>query len=146
MLNPRNLLMAAILVPLLYSAGGFTSANARERGYEWHQGRWVHDRHEGRLGWWWVVGPNWAYYQRPYFQQPQTVIVQSAPPPQVIMVQPQQQQAPVMMAPPQQPVMMQAPPQTPVLYYCKATGTHYPETMSCPGGWTTMTATTPPEP
>jgi hypothetical protein len=45
-------------------------------------------------------------------------------------------------------VIQQAPPiaVSPVLYYCKATGTHYPETMSCPGGWSTMTAETPPQP
>src|SRR5690242_5334364 len=24
----------------------------------WHGGHWFHGRHGGRLGWWWLVGPN----------------------------------------------------------------------------------------
>ena len=140
MLASRSPLIAAILVPLLFIAGGSHSANARDdRRIEWRTGHWIHDRHGGRLGWWWVVGPSWHFYERPYIPS-QTVVVES--PPQVVMVQPQPAPPPpVMVVQPQQ----SAPVQSPVLYYCKATGTHYPETMSCPGGWMTMTASTPPE-
>jgi hypothetical protein len=133
--------------------GAFASSPAqareRERGHivvrdvrqDWHGGRWVHDRHNGRLGWWWVVGASWYFYTQPHsftVIQPvaQPVVVQQAPPVVV-------QQAPpvvVEQAPPA------APPVTPVIYYCRATGTNYPETMSCPGGWQTMTAQTPPLP
>lgn len=28
----------------------------------WHAGHWWHGRYEGRLGWWWVVGPDWYWY------------------------------------------------------------------------------------
>lgn len=138
-------------------------AQAREiRRYpdvEWNRGHWVHDRHGGRLGWWWVVGSSWAYYERPHSfvvqAVPQTVVIQSAPvapqvivqapppapvQPQMVAVQPQAMPPAMPPAPPAAPVAM-----TPVLYYCKATGTHYPETMSCPGGWSTMTAETPPQ-
>ena len=31
----------------------------------WRQGRWLHTRHEGRKGWWWVVGANWYFYPNP---------------------------------------------------------------------------------
>ena len=63
------------------------------------------------------------YASRPtYIAVPQTVIVQQ---PQYI----------------QQPQVIQ--PQ--VGYYCKATGTNYPDTMSCPGGWSFVTPGVPPQ-
>ncbi len=135
---------------LIASLAGATSALAYEGRHrhgdgDWGRGHWVHDRHDGRLGWYWVVGPSWYYYERPHSfivqpAPPQTVYVQPAPPQTVVV-----QQAPpaAVQAPP--PVIAPPPP-SPVLYYCKATGTHYPETMSCPGGWSTMTAETPPQP
>lgn len=116
------------------------AAGHRFRENEWRGGRWVHDRHSGRLGWWWVVGPSWYFYDRPYIHThaPRTVIIEQAPPVTVVQAAPPAAEAPVTIA--------QAAPQTPVIYYCKATGTNYPETMTCPGGWSTMTATTPPQP
>ena len=125
----------SVITPATAHAEGFERRRARPE--EWNRGRWVHDRHSGRLGWWWVVGPTWNYYERPHsFAQPQTIIVQQAPviPPPVIVPPP-----PAVLA----PAALSA---SPVLYYCRATGTHYPETLTCPGGWTTMTATTPPQP
>ena len=118
---------SAVVLALTYSFVLPVPAQAerrRVRVEEWNHGRWVHDRHGGRLGWWWVAGPTWVYYDRPhsFAQPPQTIIIQQAP-----------------VAPP-------APVVSPVMYYCKATGTHYPETVTCPGGWTTMTAETPPQP
>ncbi len=29
---------------------------------DWHGGRWHHERHDGRMGWWWDVGGVWYYY------------------------------------------------------------------------------------
>ena len=107
----------------------------------WHGGRWAHGYHGGHLGWWWVVGPSWYYYPRPYVVAgpPPTVIVQQpAPPPVTVIEQP----APPV-APP--PLVAQAP-ATPTLYWCKATGTYYPETMTCPGGWMTQVGGAPPTP
>jgi hypothetical protein len=98
------------------------------RGHEerWRAGHWIHDRHEGRLGWWWVAGPAWYFYARPYAERPpQTIIIQQQPP-----------------AAPQPPVVAQAP----TMYYCKATGTYYPDTMTCPGGWSPVVAGAPPAP
>jgi hypothetical protein len=119
---------------------GYTFARARMPVQEWNRGHWVHDRHGGRLGWWWVVGAGWYFYERPH----STVIVQQAPP-VVVQQVPAPAQTVVVQAPPEQPQVAQAPSQ-PVIYYCKATGTNYPETMSCPGGWQIMTAMTPPQP
>lgn len=33
----------------------------------WRGGHWARTRHDGRLGWWWVVGTNWyfTFIQRP---------------------------------------------------------------------------------
>ncbi len=31
----------------------------------WRGGHWDHDRHDGRLGWWWIVDGDWYYYQAP---------------------------------------------------------------------------------
>lgn len=120
------------LTPHSASAGFY-----RSPVHGWRGGHWVHDRHGGRLGWWWVVGPSWHFFARPYpSTPPQTVIIQqvpATPPPQVTVVQPS-------------PPAATPAPQTPVLYYCKAKGTFYPDTMTCPGGWSISTAGAPPAP
>jgi len=36
----------------------------------WQGGHWVHDRHAGRLGWWWVVGGVWYFYPAPVYPYP----------------------------------------------------------------------------
>jgi hypothetical protein len=150
-----NTLFMKKLLPLgmlaIVLTGTLASGTAEARGRvwrheEWGRGRWVHDRHGGRLGWWWVVGPSWVWYERPHtfvtiappvvVEQTPPVVIQQTPPVVV-------QQTP---AYPPPPPPAPAPVVTPVMYYCKATGTHYPETMSCPGGWMTMTAETPPVP
>jgi len=105
----------------------------------YHGGRWTYDRHEGRLGWWWVAGAaaatTWAFYPRPYpVYPPQTVVIQQVPVPQPQVVVEQAPPAPAQ-------TVVQAPP---VLYFCKSTETYYPDTMTCPGGWTTMMAGAPP--
>jgi hypothetical protein len=110
----------------------------------YHSGRWVYDRHEGRLGWWWVgaaagaaAATTWAFYPRPYpVYPPQTVVIQQVPAPQPQVVV---EQAPPQLQPQQQVVQA-----SPVLYYCKSTETYYPDTMTCPGGWSTMMAGSPP--
>jgi hypothetical protein len=121
------------------SAGAFApQANAYEywnHGYR-GGGHWIHDRHDGRLGWWWVAGATWAFYPRPYpVYPPQTVVIQQVP------VQAYPPAAPQVVMQPAPQVIAQAPP---VLYYCKSTETYYPDTMTCPGGWSTMVAGAPP--
>lgn len=50
----------------------------------WHSGRWVHSRHDGHLGWWWVIGPTWYLYSAPVYPWPDPYMpptILSAPPP-----------------------------------------------------------------
>jgi hypothetical protein len=135
----------AILTAVLGGTFASVSAEARPsywRNEDWGRGRWIHDRHSGRLGWWWVVGGMWYWYPTPhsFVIAPQPPVIMQQAPPVIV------QQAPVVPPPPQPMAAPPPVPAAPVLYYCKATGTHYPETMSCPGGWMTMTAETPPIP
>src|SRR5205807_5357045 len=36
----------------------------------WTGGRWVHDWHDDRLGWWWTVGDDWYFYPEPIYPYP----------------------------------------------------------------------------
>ncbi len=36
----------------------------------WHGGGWHHLSHNGRWGWWWVVGPDWYFYDEPVYPYP----------------------------------------------------------------------------
>jgi hypothetical protein len=36
----------------------------------WQAGRWEHLNHGGRFGWWWVVGPDWYFYDAPVYPYP----------------------------------------------------------------------------
>ncbi len=38
----------------------------------WDGGHWYHGLHGGSLAWWWVVGPNWYFYDRPVYPYPDT--------------------------------------------------------------------------
>ena len=43
----------------------------RDRDFDrWRGGHWVRTWHEGRRGWWWIVGPNWYYYPAPVYPYP----------------------------------------------------------------------------
>ena len=148
----------ALLTTMLMVFFASSIAHADPYDRRWHQahwgeGHWIHDRHAGRLGWWWVIGNDWHFFVHPV-AQPQMVIIQQPAPvmvqPAPVMMQPAPvvvaQPAPVMAAP--APMMAAPAPQmiTPTMYYCKATGTYYPETMTCPNGWTPVTAGAPPSP
>ncbi len=93
----------------------------------WRGGHWSHDRHAGRFGWWWVVGPAWYYYDTPLYPYPDPwapidVLVAPAAP----------------LAPP-----------SAFWYYCTSARTYYPYVARCPGGWTAVPAkpaTTPTSP
>src|SRR3954462_7333444 len=86
-LKLRVLLLAAGFAAVMGAMSASTAqAGVHVRfsiGHEWGHGRWIHDRHSGRLGWWWVVGPRWTWYERPhtFFVQPAPpVVIQQAPP------------------------------------------------------------------
>jgi hypothetical protein len=36
----------------------------------WQGGAWQHVAHGGRLGWWWVVGPDWYFFDTPVYPYP----------------------------------------------------------------------------
>ena len=36
----------------------------------WRHGSWYHGRHDGRYGWWWLVGPDWYFYNAPVYPYP----------------------------------------------------------------------------
>ena len=90
----------------------------------WQSGSWVRDVHEGRGGWWWVVGDTWYPYPRvdypypdPYTPPPftaPTVIRETggAPPPRYF-------------------------------YYCESRNNFYPYVVSCEDGWSLALATRP---
>jgi hypothetical protein len=89
----------------------------------WRGGRWTRARHDGRLGWWWVVGPSWYFYPSPVYPYPNPW----EPPPTVLVT------PPVGVVPP-------APP-TQYWYYCEASRAYYPYVATCPGGWQQVAAT-----
>lgn len=93
----------------------------------WRGGRWVHDWHDGRLGWWWLTGGWWYFYPEPVYPYPDPYT-----PPVVI-----QQQAPVVAAPQTT---------TQVWYYCEASKGYYPYVATCPSGWKTVAPTPPATP
>ncbi len=78
----------------------------------WRGGHWVHERHLGRLGWWWVVGGAWYFYAAPVYPYPNPYV------------------PPVIAATPQPP---EAAPQ--YWYYCGSSRAYYPYVTSCPEGW-----------
>ncbi len=78
----------------------------------WRGGHWVHGRHGGRLGWWWVVGGAWYFYPAPVYPYPNPYV------------------PPVVVATPPPP---DASPQ--YWYYCRSASAYYPYVTSCPEGW-----------
>lgn len=90
--------------------------------HHWRSGHWHHGRHDGRLGWWWVVAGVWYFYPEPVYPYPDpytppVVVIEQSPP---VAVQPTQ-----------------------YWYYCEAAGGYYPYVPSCPGGWKAVPATPP---
>jgi len=103
----------------------------------WRSGAWRHGSHDGRLGWWWVLGGMWYFYPQPVYPypdpyRPPVVVVEQAPAPVVIPV-------PVQPAPQVAPAPAQGAPQ--FWYYCEAAGGYYPYVPTCPSGWKTVPAT-----
>lgn len=89
----------------------------------WRGGRWVHDWHDGRYGWWWLVGGFWYFYPEPIYPYPTYV------PPAVVVQQP--------------PPMPSGLPPTQSWYYCDNPQGYYPYVASCNGPWREVPATPP---
>ncbi len=110
----------------------------------WRGGRWNNACYRGRCGWWWFAGGQWYFYDRPIYPYPLEVSV-------VTYVEPIEE-APVV-AVPTAPVVQPEPEPTPafaaqqqqqVWYFCAAANAYYPYVSSCPSGWQTVPATSPP--
>jgi hypothetical protein len=110
---------------------------------------WHHGYYQGRMGWWWVNGGSYTYYDQPTFggsygpsyesiyQPPQTVIIQQPapvvpPPAQIIVQQPESaiQEMPAAST-------------GAVYYYCRDPQGYYPTVASCPSGWAASPAPGP---
>lgn len=96
----------------------------------WRGGNWVHERHEGRLGWWWVAAGMWYFYPSPVYPYPDPYI-----PPVVVVNQPPAT-APA-------PVTVQAQPPQQYWYYCDSRKAYYPYVASCPQAWRPVPAQPP---
>jgi hypothetical protein len=85
----------------------------------WSRGRWKHQNYNGRIGWWWVVGPSWYYYSRPIYPYPDPYT------PSVYII-PSQSSSSVMN-----------------WYYCESLKEYYPYVDNCPSGWKVVPAIPP---
>ena len=86
----------------------------------WRGGRWVHEVHDGRPGWWWVAGGAWYFYPAPVYPYPD----------------PYEPPVTVAAAPSVAPLA----PVPKVWYYCEAAHGYYPYVPTCPSGWKAMPA------
>jgi hypothetical protein len=121
--------MTALVQPSWADRDDFRWHGHIERFHEhdwdvWRGGQWRHEFHDGRWGWWWIVGPTWYFYPQPVYPYPNPY-----EPPVAVIVQPR----PATPAPP--------PPQPQNWYYCEAARGYYPYVPSCPGGWRAVPAT-----
>ena len=73
----------------------------------WRGGRWIHGPHDGRAGWWWVVGPQWYFYPAPVYPYPD----------------------------PYMPPVMAAPTPARSWYYCANPQGYYPYVAQCAVPW-----------
>ena len=89
----------------------------------WRGGRWVHARHAGRNGWWWIVGGVWYFYPVPVYPYPDPFL-----PPGAV--------APFASGP-----MPGSAQQT--WYYCANPSGYYPYVPQCGTAWQAMPANAP---
>ena len=83
----------------------------------WHRGYWSQSFHEGRTGWWWIVGDQWYFYPAPVYPYPNPYI----PPTVVVTAQPAGQ---------------------PQYWYCANPSGYYPYISQCLVQWQSVSATT----
>jgi hypothetical protein len=84
----------------------------------WHEGHWSNEFHEGRRGWWWVIGPDWYYYPAPVYPYPDPFL----PPGVVVEAVPT--------------------PGTQYWYYCSNPAGYYPYVAACYHHWRRVASTT----
>jgi hypothetical protein len=91
----------------------------------WRGGRWIHDWHDGRFGWWWFTDGYWYFYPQPIYPYPTYV-------------------PPVVEAPPPAPPPPAAASQ--YWYYCDNPAGYYPYVASCATPWRPVAPTPAPQP
>lgn len=89
----------------------------------WRGGGWHHEVHEGRLGWWWVVGGLWYFYAQPVYPYPNPYV------PGEVEVEPA---LPAVQAVPS------------YHYYCRNPAGYYPYVPRCLVPWQRVDAGMPP--
>ena len=109
----------------------------------WGSGRWFHEVHNGRLGWWWVVDGFWYYYPVPVYPFPTYIpapeVVVNAPPP----YPPYDAPPPYGAAPPYGPPPPPAAPPQASWYYCDNPQGYYPYVQNCSVQWRPVPSTPP---
>ena len=84
----------------------------------WQGGRWLHDWHDGRLGWWWVTSGIWYFYPEPIYPYPLYISEYLIPPPPVLSAR--------------------------YWYYCDDPPGYYPDVQACYDPWQMIPVTPPP--
>ena len=82
----------------------------------WRGGGWRHEWHDGRFGWWWVLGSSWYFYSAPIYPYPPYMPDVYAPPVYAAPV-------PGGLPPPQ------------FWYYCDDPSGYYPYVAFCRVAW-----------
>lgn len=108
----------------------FDHFTPREREI-WHEGRWRHEFHDGRYGWWYDVDDVWYFYPEPIYPYPTYV-------PEIVYL-PEVEQFDE--APP--PVAVAPAPPSNYYYYCDDAQAYYPYVTSCDMPWRPVPATPP---
>ena len=109
-----------------FSHHNYHHMNAHDRRM-WGGGRWRHEEYMGRMGYWWIVGGAWYFYDTPVYPYPLEVATVMYDEPAAAVVVPVERPAPAVFAPQVQTVR----------YYCPGVG-YAPSVQSCPGGWVTQ--------
>jgi len=134
----------------------------------WRGGRWHHGRHDGRRGWWWIVGGNWYFYPAPVYPYPDPYLPPGAVAPLVSGTQQywyycsnpagyypyvpqcaapwQAVPAAAPAAPPPPAPVAPAPTSQQYWYYCFNPPGYYPAVPACPAGWQRVPARPQPRP
>jgi hypothetical protein len=65
--------LSSLLLLLVGLAGPALAGADRpsdDMSLNWRGGHWRHGNHDGRYGWWWVVGGIWYFYPTPIYPYP----------------------------------------------------------------------------
>lgn len=127
-----------------------TPSEARFRRYlapvfpveNWQRGYWFHGTYSGHVGWWWIVGPGWYFYETPMYPYPpasaQPVYVvqvpNAPPPPPAAAPGPPTGTNSVLVTAPTAPTKSNGSAQA-FSYYCEKSKNYFPLIKTCDGRW-----------